>query len=465
MNSPPKEVEEAKEIKSPSPPDKSKAIQVDASPKSIIKSKVLKVSRLNAALSQSRKAAAATTQKRLEHGKKLLRERIDRLQIEFEQMDNREPLVPLQQLLSPRKDPIKKRRMKPFSPRHSYKQPMLTIYSEMSQYNKLEKMAIPYDKPFYIPVAPNSRDNPLRVQSEAEIAKESADFLRELEPPTVASLRKGHFGAKSPLSKRLTRHDLTKMVSLKHQKEGFLEKEQFYENDLSASKRYGNKSYDPVMNLKEFEKAYIYKKDAANSAVTPVFFGFHAKKKQRVKIFVKEALENQVVEDLYFGEESAATLKKFLDILEKIEKKMATTKSINTFEKIFKQFDVDDSGELSRGEFVVGLLELGISVTPSDKKLLFHYFDPNNDGAITYGEFTWVINNRRSIASKKGKGLQFNAEVKTNKGSSKNLKADVEATQKSMQRLNVAVGENNPFFRDQKVNKQNKSTYDIKRYV
>ena len=98
-------------------------------------------------------------------------------------------------------------------------------------------------------------------------------------------------------------------------------------------------------------------------------------------------------------------------------------------------------------------------------ELLFHYFDPNNDGAITYGEFTWVINNRRSIASKKGKGLQFNAEVKTNKGSSKNLKADVEATQKSMHRLNVAVGENNPFFRDQKVNKQNKSTYDIKRYV
>ena len=64
-----------------------------------------------------------------------------------------------------------------------------------------------------------------------------------------------------------------------------------------------------------------------------------------------------------------------------------------------------------------------------------------------------------------GKGLQFNAEVKTNKGSSKYLKAEVEATQKSMQRLNVAVGENNPFFRDQKVNKQNKSTYDIKRYV
>ena len=116
MNSPPKEVEEAKEIKSPSPPDKSKAIQVDASPKSIINSKILKVSRLNAALSQSRKAAAATTQKRLEHGKKLLRERIDRLQAEFEQMDNREPLVPLQQLLSPRKDPVKIRRMKPFSP-------------------------------------------------------------------------------------------------------------------------------------------------------------------------------------------------------------------------------------------------------------------------------------------------------------------------------------------------------------
>ena len=66
MNSPPKEVEEAKEIKSPSPPDKSKAIQVDASQNQLLTVKFL-VSRLNA-LSQVGRQLLHNT-KRLEHGK------------------------------------------------------------------------------------------------------------------------------------------------------------------------------------------------------------------------------------------------------------------------------------------------------------------------------------------------------------------------------------------------------------
>jgi Ca2+-binding EF-hand superfamily protein len=427
MNSPPKET---KTLLSPSPPKEKKTAGHVVTPASNFKTKFFKASRLNAALAQTTKTAADTAQKRANQGKELLRTRIDKLQTEFKQMSEPKELVPLAKLLSPRKNPVKTRRMKPFSPRHSYKQPMLTVYSEMSSYNKLAKMAIPYDKPFYIPVAPNARDNPLKIQSQAEIAKGTADFIRNIDPPVVNSIRRGYLGAKSPLSKRLTREHLSNMVSMKHQKEGFLEKHTFYEAELSATKRYGNKKYNPVQNLKEYEKAYKYHKDAANSAVTPIFFGFDRKKKKRVKIFVKEALQNQVVEDLYFGQESEATLSKFLDLLQQIEIKMATMKDLNTLKKTFEQFDVDKSGTLSRTEFMVGLLEIGITINEEDKKLLFHYFDPNNDGVITLSEFLSTMNNRRSVAGKKGKQLKFDKNAQTNNVSTKDLEKEVEATKK-----------------------------------
>ena len=197
---------------------------------------------------------------------------------------------------------------------------MLTVYSEMSRYNKNAKTAIPYEKPFYIPVAPNAKDNPLKLKSEAELAKEAADLLRDIDPPTVASRRRGYLGAKSPLSRRLTKDTLSNMVTLRHRQEGFLEKNQYYENDLSASKGYGNKKYDPLINLTEFEKAYKYKKEAADSAITPLYFGFHQKKKKRVEIFVKESLKDKLLEDMYFGKDSPATLKKFLGIVNQIKR-------------------------------------------------------------------------------------------------------------------------------------------------
>ena len=124
------------------------------------------------------------------------------------------------------------------------------------------------------------------------------------------------------------------MVTLRHRQEGFLEKNQYYENDLSASKGYGNKKYDPLVNLTEFEKAYKYKKEAADSAITPLYFGFHEKKKRRVEIFVKESLKDKVVEDMYFGKDSPATLKKFLDIVSQI-KKMISKKKETTVSRRF----------------------------------------------------------------------------------------------------------------------------------
>lgn len=372
--------------------------------------KLFKASKISNALIFGKKAAHKTTQQRLDCGKDLLQQRIKRLQTEFENMENKRPLVPLDKLLSPRKDAVKTRRMKPFSPRSSKRQPMLTVYSEMSRNNKYAKTAVPYEKPFYIPVAPTAKDNPMKLKSQAELAKEAADLMRDIDPPTIASLRKGYLGAKSPLSKRLTRDTLSKMVTLRHRQEGFLEKNQFYESGLSASKGFGNKKYDPLVNLTEFEKAYKYKKEATDSAITPLYFGFHQNKKKRVEIFVKESLKDKVTEDMYFGKESPATLKKFLDIVYQIKKRVSKKKEEKALIKIFEQFDADKSGSLSRAEFSVGLLELGIHLTASETKLLFHYFDPNDDGTITYHEFLYVVNNMQSLVNQKGRKLKAESE-------------------------------------------------------
>ena len=110
--------------------------------------KLFKATKISNALAFGHKAAQKTTQDRLNSGKELLQQRIKKLQAEFEKIENKKPIVPLEKLLSPRKDAVKTRRMKPFSPRSSKRQPMLTVYSEMSRYNKNAKTAIPYEKPF-----------------------------------------------------------------------------------------------------------------------------------------------------------------------------------------------------------------------------------------------------------------------------------------------------------------------------
>ena len=387
--------------KKPVPPKTANVVE-----KKVNFERLFKATKISNALAFGHKAAQKTTQHRLNSGKALLQQRIKTLQAGFEKMENKKSIVPLEEFLSPRKDLVKTRQMKPFSPRSSKRQPMLTVYSEMSRNNKNAKTAIPYEKPFYIPVAPNAKDNPLKLKSEAELAKEAADLLRDLDPPTVASRRKGYLGAKSPLSRRLTKDTLSNMVTLRHRQEGFLEKNQYYENDLSASKGYGNKKYDPLINLTEFEKAYKCKKEAADSAITPLYFGFHQKKKKRVEIFVKESLKDQVVEDTYFGKDSPATLKKFLDIVSQIKKMISKKKGDNGIKEVFEQFDSDKSGALSHGEFSVGLFELGIHLTPDETKMLLHYFDPNNDGNITYHEFLYVVNNIRSLVAHNGRKIE-----------------------------------------------------------
>ena len=114
----------------------------------------------------------------------------------------------------------------------------------------------------------------------------------------------------------------------------------------------------------------------------------------------------QVVEDTYFGKDSPATLKKFLGIVNQIKEIISKKKGDNNVKQVFEQFDSDKSGALSHGEFSVGLFELGIHLTPDETKMLLHYFDPNNDGTITYDEFLYVVNNIRSLVAHNGRKIE-----------------------------------------------------------
>lgn len=56
------------------------------------------------------------------------------------------------------------------------------------------------------------------------------------------------------------------------------------------------------------------------------------------------------------------------------------------FGKVFRRMDDDNSGNLSRNEFIKGLRETGLDLTDLDVGQLFERFDKDNSGSISYQE-------------------------------------------------------------------------------
>ena len=57
----------------------------------------------------------------------------------------------------------------------------------------------------------------------------------------------------------------------------------------------------------------------------------------------------------------------------------------------------DKSGYLDIEEFKRSLHELGDHLSGEQMEAVFHHFDPNGEGRIDYGEFTWAFYNRRRL--------------------------------------------------------------------
>ena len=58
---------------------------------------------------------------------------------------------------------------------------------------------------------------------------------------------------------------------------------------------------------------------------------------------------------------------------------------------MFKLFDTDNSGTISSAELSVNLAAWGVQVSDEELRLLMQELDPNNDGTITLGEFTEML--------------------------------------------------------------------------
>lgn len=68
--------------------------------------------------------------------------------------------------------------------------------------------------------------------------------------------------------------------------------------------------------------------------------------------------------------------------------------------KAFKYFDLDNSGYVSKKEFIFAINKIGITgVTEKNLSELFHIYDTDQSGEIDYKEFVSIIFNRNAPAA------------------------------------------------------------------
>ena len=60
--------------------------------------------------------------------------------------------------------------------------------------------------------------------------------------------------------------------------------------------------------------------------------------------------------------------------------------SMQHVKAMFKQWDHDGNGTLTRTEFAAAMKELGLAVTKTQLHLLFNQMDADNSGRVTYAE-------------------------------------------------------------------------------
>ncbi|TNV73715.1 hypothetical protein FGO68_gene1155 [Halteria grandinella] len=61
----------------------------------------------------------------------------------------------------------------------------------------------------------------------------------------------------------------------------------------------------------------------------------------------------------------------------------------------FRFFDVQNSGKISKSDFIFGLEQLKVKLSSNDLQLVFDYLDKNRDGFVSYSEFCYLCEEKR----------------------------------------------------------------------
>jgi hypothetical protein len=338
-------------------------------------------------------------------GQSLLVDRMRVLQAEFESMASwkKESKVretqatPLAALVSPRKKHPIKRCMKGFRAQ-TKKPPLLTVYSEMNRYNRFEKMAVEPVRPFYQPMHRSSKDNAMRFVDEFEAAKDQADFKRKIVPPPVWALKKSHFSRMSPLSKRLTTHDLHKMATVIPHHDGIVKKRFFHEDSDHEKELRNTRTIPPAEEIEMFKDKSKAHHVAESTALTRLYRTFSKEHGKVMNVVVQENLDHRIVSDLYMGAAPEESIKIFLKIMDVLERRLSNEGC--GLRDLYDGLDTDNSNTVTRKELILGFRKFGIDMSEHEEAIVFHYFDPNEDNSVSRGEFEYVFFNRRQVASR-----------------------------------------------------------------
>ena len=72
-------------------------------------------------------------------------------------------------------------------------------------------------------------------------------------------------------------------------------------------------------------------------------------------------------------------------------------KSWQKISSLFRSWDMDGDGWITKNEFAKGMGVLGLGVSPDDVDELFAWFDPDNSGTIEFGELNSLLRRGQTI--------------------------------------------------------------------
>ena len=137
--------------------------------------------------------------------------------------------------------------------------------------------------------------------------------------------------------------------------------------------------------LQEFKEAFDqYDSDGSGSIEAPEL-------KNLMESIGSTPSDDEVVEMIRIADADGSGSVDFFEFVTLMAHKMGEVKDTSMIEKSFKIFDIDGSGYIEQAELRRIMINVGEPVTAEDVQDIFKELDKDNDGRISFTEFTKVV--------------------------------------------------------------------------